>query len=94
MEDQESASKPAGAPETRHEDSKLEQLDAKLGQFSDRFEKIENTVRTLPAQLGCQDKRPGEKGAEPGLPRKEAGLSGILVRHRRMKVTNKRPGRA
>ena len=39
MEDQESASKPAGAPETRHEDSKLEQLDAKLGQFSDRFEK-------------------------------------------------------
>ena len=64
MENQESASKPAGAPETRHEDSKLEQLDAKLGQFSDRFEKIENTVRTLPAQLGCQDKRPENKGAE------------------------------
>ena len=64
MEDQESASNRGEASETRHEDSKLEHFDVKLGQFSDRFEKIENTISALPAQLGCQDKRPEKKGAE------------------------------
>ena len=39
MEDRESASNRTEVPQTRHEDSKLEQFDAKLGQFSDRFEK-------------------------------------------------------
>ena len=39
MEDQESASNRTEVQQTRHEDSQLEQFDAKLGQFSDRFEK-------------------------------------------------------
>ena len=64
---------------------KLDKFDAKLGQFSDRFEKSESAILALSSrQLSSQDKGPVGKGVEPKWD---------SMRHRRTK-TNQRPGLA
>ena len=60
MEDQDSVGKQDEGPDT--EVDKLDKSDAKLGQFSDRFEKIESAILALSSQLSSQDKRPVAKG--------------------------------
>ena len=58
MEDQNSVGKRDEGPDT--EVDKLDKFDAKfLGQFSDRFEKIESAILALSSQLSSQDKPVG-----------------------------------
>ena len=63
MEDQDSVGKQDEGSDI--EVDKLEKIDAKLGQFSDKFEKIESAILALSSQLSSQDKRPVGKGVEP-----------------------------
>ena len=63
MEYQDSVRKRDEDPDT--EVDKLEKFDAKLGQFSDRFEKTESAILALSSQLSSQDKGPVGNGVEP-----------------------------
>ena len=63
MEYQDSSGKRDEGPDT--EVDKSEKIDAKLGQFSDRFEKTESAILALSSQLSSQDKGPVGKGVEP-----------------------------
>ena len=63
MEDQDSVEKRDEGPDIKVD--KLEKYYAKLGHFSDRFEKIESAILALSSQLSSQDKRPVGKGVQP-----------------------------